>query len=371
LKRTPCLIPLLLAVLASHATADEIHLWEGRTISGANIQSESHMRVEYKIGRTTQAVDSRDVRSIVYGRTSKDFSEGVTALESGDMTSAASAFLFASEDENLRDGVRATALVKAGEAMLAGDAFQLADKTFSLLLSQFHNTRHLARALLGKGLSQFRRLDVDAAEATFQKMKAEVQSKNLGENWDLSADFELLWVAEFRGMAGVVEGYAALRERSLGEHQAIANNCSLRMGRVLLGKGEVEGALEFFDEIIESRLTTTDDVVAAAFNGRGRCAFWEAQGDLERSRQAKSTDGQAEGRQDALAAFRRARLDFLRVQVRYPGIRSEQPEALYWGGQSFLNVSSLDAERLGKVLLKRCRDGYPQSEWGMKAIAER
>ena len=67
-------------------------------------------------------------------------------------------------------------------------------------------------------------------------------------------------------------------------------------------------------------------------------------------------------------------LDFLRVHVHYSGINIEQAEALYFGGQSFLNIASLDSEAKdadlrGRVLLKRCADNYAGSEWGRKAAA--
>ena len=53
----------------------------------------------------------------------------------------------------------------------------------------------------------------------------------------------------------------------------------------------------------------------------------------------------------------------------------EQAEALYFGGQAFLSVASLDEEAgqdelYGKILLVRCRDGFPGTEWGKKAASE-
>ena len=63
------------------------------------------------------------------------------------------------------------------------------------------------------------------------------------------------------------------------------------------------------------------------------------------------------------------------MQTVYSGVAREQPEGLYWGGQAFLNVASLDleekdADRYGKILLKRCADRFPRSEWGGKASGE-
>ena len=174
---------------------------------------------------------------------------------------------------------------------------------------------------------------------------------------------------------GCIYNYEALRAKSRDDYPAVANQCSLRMGRVYLANDRVEDALPLFNEIIDSRLSTDPSIVAGAFNGRGRCLFWQGQNELAQARQAtndKEPELAEDYRADALASFRAARLDFLRVQTMYLSVAREQPESLYWGGQAFLNVASLDtaevdAERFGKILMKRCADRYPQSEWGSQA----
>ena len=379
LKRFVILTALLLTQLAGTLSADDLYLMDGREpLTGVVVQNESFARVEYRRRSVTQKVDSKEILSIHYGRTNKDYVAAVAARDGGDMLAAAQLFLNASEDEGLSDFVRATALAECGDALLTNNNFVEAEQYFTELLTMFPNTRHLARALLGKGSAQFMQRKTSDAEATFQTLKSEVGSKDLGEAWDLEADFFLLWVAEAKGEKGVIDGYQDLRERAKADYPSVSNKCALRIGRVQLANEDVAAARPYFEEIIESRLTTDVTVVAGAFNGRGRCIFAEAQAALQASRDASSKRDSVNAesfREDALADFREARLDFLRVQTVYRGVAREQPEALYWGAQCFLNVAGLDggeddAERLGKILLKRCKDGYGESEWGQRAAAE-
>ncbi len=368
---------LFVALLATPAFADDLYLHDGREILGVAVRSESFSKVEYRRKSVTQKVDSKEVRRIEYGRTSPNFTKGVAALASGDSLAAARAFELAAVNEDLSDFVRATAYANCGDALLANNNFADAVVIFDELLSTFRDTRHYARALLGKGRGLFLNRQLGQASQVFTKLKAEVEGKDLGEAWGYEAEFALLWAAEANG-EDVLKGYKDLRKRTDDDFKSVANQCAMRMGRVYLGIDDLDNALPLFDDIIASRLSTELAVVAGAFNGRGRCLFWQAQTELQKSKEAQSKkqDDRAQGfREDALASFRAARLDFLRVQTVYRGVAREQPEALYWGGQTFLNVASLDsseldAERFGKILLKRCADGYATSSWGSKAAAE-
>ncbi|MDG2149304.1 MAG: hypothetical protein P8N09_07255 [Planctomycetota bacterium] len=379
---TKSFIPLFVALLASTAMADELHLYDGRHIDQAVVKSESFSKVEYRRKSVTQKVDSKEIRSIVYGRTSPEYKAGLAALAEGNSMAAAQNFIAAAEDEGLPDGIRASAYIECGESLLANNNFAESLEIFTELLSTYPETRHYARALLGKGRAQFFTRQLGDAAATFSELQNDVKTKDLGEVWGLEAEFALLWAKEAQGEAGVLDGYRALRARAREDFPAVANQCSLRMGRVYLGNDEVGQALPLFDEIIESRLTTDSSIVAGAYNGRGRALFWEGRNELKEASEAeerKDLEAATAHLEDALAAFRAARLDFLRVQTMFRGVAREQPESLYWAAQSFLNVASLaddlgleeeDAERMGRILLKRCAERFPQSDWGSRAAEE-
>lgn len=359
----------VLGLLASTASADDILLRSGRDITGVRIEDESFSKIRYKKGgiSSVQSVDTADVREIRYGKAGRDFTEGKTLLASGNMGAAATAFLRAADDENAPDHIRASALAEAADALFADNELEHSLEFYSELLTKYQTSRHRPRALLGKGKVLLYQGKYQEADSAFATLTSEVQSKGLGERWGYEGEFFQLLSKEAQGATNVVDGYRDLRSRTQGDYQGISNKCSLRMGRVLLNQQppDITGARGLFGEIIRSRLDTDDSIVAGAYNGRGRCDFAQAQIDLNA--------GDAE---KALDKFETALLDFLRVHVSYSGVYAEQAESLYWAGQSFLNIASLDssdaeAERRGQVLLKRCRDGYAGSEWAEKAAAER
>ncbi len=378
MSTTPSRLALLLvAFLATPAAADDIFLRDGREVLGVVIREESFSKVEYRRKSVTQKVDTNEILRIEYGRTSDEFKAGLAALASGDSLGAAHAFLDAAEDEDLDAHIRATAYAECGDALLASNNFTDAVGIFDELLTTFRDTRHYARALLGKGRGLFLNRQLTESVGVFKTLQQEVQAKGLGEHWGMEAEFALLWAEEAQGKKDVLERYLDLQGRARGSYPEVANQCALRIGRVYLANDDVDKALPLFEEIVDSRLSTEAAIVAGAFNGRGRCLFWQAQNDLAKAREASAKkDSRADTyREDALENFEQARLDFLRVQTVYRGVVREQPEALYWAAQAFLNVAAMDdteedAERWGKILLKRCSDAYPQSEWGSKAKAE-
>ncbi len=355
----------LLGLLATTSLADVVYLRDGSEERG-RVLGESYSEVELrKPGRSSpHTIDSSDVVRVEYGRTSADYLEAEKLEQAGDMGGAAYLFVTTAQEDDLPDFIAATALARAGAALVQNGDFARATSIFDELLRDHPNSRHLAPALLGKGTCLFYTNDLAGADSAFQRLKEEVSSKKLGERWAAEAEFFLLWSAEAQEKPGVIQGYKDLRARTRGKFQGIANKCALRMGRVHLAAAEVAEAERLFDEIIGSRLDTDTDVVAGAFNGRGQCAFGRAQGLLGAGRN-----------EDALEYFEEARLDFLRVIVSYPGVHKEQAEALYSAGVSFLNVASLDpsdedGESQGLRLLKRCRESYSGSEWAKRAAAE-
>ena len=365
MTRRVLLLPLAVALLALPALADTLLLNNGREVN-CRIKSESYEKIEYQTPgvRSTQSAETAEVVSVTYGSTSPEYREAVNLAAAGKMGEAAGFYLTASDDEDAEDHQRATALMNACTALLANNNFNEANQFLDELLKKYPKTRHLAPALLGRGTALLKTGKFGEADGVFQQLKADAADKNLGERWGHEANFNLLWSAEAQKKKGVVDGYKQLRSLTRSDYPGIANKCALRLGRVHLDQDSVSDAERMFDEIIDSRLSTEDAIVAGAYNGRGRCNFGKGVGTLA----SGDTERAIEFFQDAL-------LDFLRVHVSYPGIRAEQAEALYFGGQSFINLADLnagidDARNNGRVLLARCRDGFKGTEWSTKASRE-
>lgn len=366
-------VALGLALLALPALADTIVTDQGREIA-CRIVKESYAKIEYRRAgvSSSQTIDTAEVVSIEYGSTPIEFREGLKLQAEGKMGEAASFYLTAAEDKDTEAFVRATAFARMGDCLLANGNYAEAIQYYDTLLKRFPDTRHLAAALLGKGQAQLQSRQFGSAGETFQQLKADAEAKGFGERWVLDANFYLLLSAEAQGKDGVVDGYKELRAIARADYQDIANKCSLRLGRVHLANGRDDEAEAMFDEIIEARAGTSDEIVAGAFNGRGRVAFGRALGTL---RADATSDAQKQAQEERAAEFfNEALLDHLRVVVSYSGIRAEQPEALYHAGQCFLNLSSLDPEKedwrlRGLQLLKRCVDNY-SGPWAEKAGSE-
>ncbi len=349
---------LLLGALPAHA--DEITLLDGRVIEGVRVQSETFEKITYRRaggGNRDLDVPSGDVRSVSYSRTSENYRSGLEKIAEGDNTVGASLLYSATDNEQLPDYVRANAFIEAADALLANGNLEDALGLYDGLLTTYPTTRHLARALVGKGKAALYSQDTATALAAFAKLKAEAASKGFGERWSLEGEFYELQATQTAGgsASDAVKGYRDLRSRAASGYPSIASNCALMIGRTLLGQDDVQSALPHFNDIIELRLDSDRDVAAGAYNGRGRCIFALA----ERLRD----NGDGEGAKEEFAA---ARLDFLRVHVHYPDVQGAQPEALYWAAESFLNVGDADADLQAAVLRKRLMDRYPSTDWAQK-----
>lgn len=371
-------LPILLALtlLAGALGADTIHLNDGTKIDNVRVLKESLAAVEYRVPKVSapQKVESSKIRSIAYSSTPPEYRDALAKLEEGALDLAAGYFLAVAEDEDAPKHVQADARMQCADALNENGNLKEAIEAYDLLLKEHPDTRHLARALLGRAKAQFRSLKFDEAKQGFDTLKSEAEAKSLGERYAFEADFYLLWITQQQGKAAeAIKGYEALLARAGGSYKGIANKCAVRLGRAQFEAGKVEEAKARFQEIIASRLDMDDrDVAAEAFIGRGRCLFTEAQGLADRADKLAVANDKARSdsaRQDATEAYRAARLDFLRVVVSYPDVQSAQAEAYYWAAQCYLNLGENNAQREAGRLLKSAQR-YENSQWGKKAKAE-
>jgi tetratricopeptide (TPR) repeat protein len=365
-----------LACLAGPLRADTIHMQDGSRLENVRVLKESLKEVEYRVARVSapQTMEAAKVRSIEYSSTPSEYKEGLAKLEEGALGLAAGYFLAAAEDEEVIRHVRADARVRQADALNENGDLQQAIEAYDLLLREHPDTRHLARALLGRGKALLRAQRVDEARQAFETLKSESTAKGLGERYALEAEFHLLWILQQQGKGEqAVKGYEALLERAGGSYQGIANKCSVRLGRAKLEAGRLDEAKALFQDIIDSRLEMdARDVAAESFIGRGRCRFAEAQAAMDKAEALAVANDKVKAdavRGDAQEAWRDARLDFLRVVVSYPDVQSAQAEAMYWAAQCYLNLDEEAAQREAGRLLKSAQR-YENSQWGKKAKAE-
>lgn len=369
----------LLALLAAPAAADVIVLRDGTRLEGVKVTAESAAKVEYKQPKVNapQSRPSAEVRDIEYASTSPDFREGLKAQAEGSLATAAAFFDAAAEDEKLPEHVKATARYLSAALWLEAGDLKDADSAFAALLKAWPDSRHLPAALSGRGQALLQNGDFAEARKAFETLKAEAKAKSLGERWDIDADYHALVATvagDLKGSDGkpvdAVAGFQAILARAEGKDTELAARCRVQIGRVHLGAGRNDEALPLFEGILDQRLDLPDEVVAGAYNGRGRVLYARASTRLEAatSTGAKGDKVKAEAqRAEAMELFAEARLDFLRVFTQYNAVLSQQAEALFWASQCFINIGDAEADARSKALLRLCATSYPGSTWGQKA----
>lgn len=369
----------LLALLAAPAAADVIVLRDGTRIEGVKVTAETAAKVEYKQPKVNapQSKPSAEVRDVEYASTSTDFREGLKAQAEGSLAAAAAYFDVAAEDEKLPEHVKATARFLSGDLWLAAGDLKDADEAFAALVKTWPDSRHLPAALSGRGQALLQSGDFAGAQKAFETLKAEAKAKSLGERWEIDADYHSLVAAvagDLKGADGkpvdAVAGFQAILKRAEGKDAELAARCKVQIGRVHLGAGRNDEALPLFEGIIAQRLDLPDEVVAGAYNGRGRVYFARATTRLEAATAtgAKGDKVKAEAqRSEAMDLFGEARLDFLRVFTQYNAVQDQQAEAVFWAAQCFVNIGDTDSDTRSKALLRLCATSYPNSPWGQKA----
>ncbi len=359
------LIATVLVLLAPAVAADDIVLADGKTVKGVRISGETYEVVEYrKPGVSTpQKVASSEVVSIDYERSSKSYRDAMAARDDGNLKGSIHLLLAAAEDERYGEHQQARALVEAAEAMVNLGLYVDAMQKFDELLELYPKTRHLGRALLGKGKAALRKGEFSKASANFDDLKSQAAAKGLGERWTLEAEFFALLTGEGSGKtAGLAAKYESLKGKAKGKYTGLANKCTLRIGKLRLAENDGSGARRLFGEIIDGRLETDRDVVASAYNGRGRA--------LEMAARGAYGEGDAE---TANALYREALLDFLRVYVHYGDVRDQQPEAMFFAAQCFKNLGDgevADAGLNSRRLLHQCKTEFETSAWGQEAAKQ-
>ncbi|MGQ0552288.1 MAG: tetratricopeptide repeat protein [Planctomycetota bacterium] len=372
-------LPLAVALCAGPARADTIKLLDGSSLDGVKVVSESWKEVEYRKGKapTPQKLDAAKIASIEYSSTPKDFQTALETLAAGEsqaLAVAAGYFELVADNDDAPKHIRATARARQADGLLESGNPELALTAYDQLLTDYPETRHLARALLGKGKAHLYLRKPDEAAKVLTKLQEEVTAKGLGQQYAIEAEYLKLLGQEDGGKpAELVVAYEALRAKAAGVSKDLAWRCAVRLARSKAAANEEAAALALFEEILDARFETSEDVAADAYNGRGRSHYARGMALLDRSTKADAAGDKSKGqalRLDALEAFSAARLDFLRVVVSYPTVQVQQAEALYWAAQAFLNINDDDAKLEAKKLLYRCSRDYPNSTWGKRAAGQ-
>lgn len=351
MRNTRIVLTLGLTLTALHgAEADTIKFMDGRKATAkVQVTNETLEKVEYKRRgiRQTQSYDSNLVSEVTYTDPPEEFLIGEENLGLLAFEDAAKFFRLAAADAGSRKGLQAKCLYMAGEALRRGGQQKEAIELFDDLMAAQPDSRYVPHCLLMRGVALAESGDVTRAEAAFKKLSTEADSKGYGERWKFEGDLQLLVLNEIKDPAGTLESYQRLASQTDGKHPSVANQAKLRIGRVYIATKQYDQAEQYFRNIIDNRAASAREIVAGAYNGLGSA--------LRNKPNASEDD------------YRTALYNHLRVIVSYSDIFDEQAEALYSAGKCFQRVPGKDSLARAKMMLHRCINEYPNSDWAQEA----
>ncbi len=341
-----------LLVVASGLQADTIELKDGKKILRIQIEKEGLLKVEYKKqGLPSQYVDSERVKSIKYRTTGNEYKSAVKALEEKAYFDAAEFFEAAAEKSSHKIIFQAHCVYRAGESYQKAGNWAKAISIFTAFVNEFNTHRLYPRALVNRGKCLLNTRDTKKAKKTFAILQKKVAEKGLPDNWKYESLYWMTYMQERENSSKALSSYQSIYDETKDSYPSIANMARLRIGRVYMSEKKFSQATALFDEIIENRFKSDDEIVAWAFLSRGNCVM---------NKNTKGDKGE----------FKKALFDLLRVVIHYEEVGSPQAEAMFWAGKCFQHLGEKDAAKRWQSLYRRIKREWPGTQWAQHATNE-
>lgn len=338
-------------VTAAPARADEIVLYKGDTIADVTVTNETYEGLTYKKKGipAEQPLAAAKVKEVRYttSKKSKFYGFGEDALDAGDLPKAMEFFKTAAA--SAKNWEKQYALFQVAELYRRMNKLDDAIKAYNELLTAVPKTRFFGDCYERIALCQRAQRKPDEAKATYEQLKGQVTLKNLGQRWELLADFRLLELDEKNDAKKALAGYQELQTKA-AEFPDVANMARLRVGYVMIQQGQIDKARKFFEDIIKDRQASDTAIVAGAYNGLGSTFL---------SKEKPSAE-----------EYDQALFPFFRTIFHYGGDLAGSEllaEALYKGGVCLASRAGENNQKRAKQLFVRCKDEFPTSEWGKLA----
>jgi tetratricopeptide (TPR) repeat protein len=347
-------LPLLLGAfvaLGAPARADEIVLFKGDMIADVTVTNETYEGLTYKKKGipAEQPLAAAKVKEVRYttSKKSKFYSFGEDALAAGDLPKAIEFFKTAAA--SAKNWEKQYSLFQVAELLRRMNKLEDAIKAYNELLTAVPKTRFFGDCYERIAMCQRALKKVDEAKATYEQLKGQVTLKNLGQRWELLADFRLLEIEERNDSKKALTGYQELQAKA-AEFPDVANMARLRVGYVMIQQGQIDKARKFFEDIVKDRQASDTAIVAGAYNGLGSTYI---------SKEKPS----AEEYDQALFLFFRTIFHY-GSELAGTELRAE---ALYKGAVCLAARAGENNQKRATQLFKQCKDEFPTSEWGKLA----
>lgn len=358
------LLFLALAAAAGTASADTIHLVDGKTIDKVEIVSELVGGVSYKVdGKGSEKlVDADEVLMIEYSRLPQQVDAAETLVTDGALAEAADELMaFA---RGVIDGTNrkvrqkwapAYAIHRALELRMSMGDLEGLQEAVGLLVSSQPDSRHVPAALVTEASAL--RMSDKASEArkTLEKLRAMIGEKGLSQRWTLELELaEILADGDLSGQAKrdrliEVAGQAGRK------YPTVRSRANLAEGQTFLegNTQDYASARGIFEKIVADPKADAE-TLAGAFTGLGDCIYFPA---------AKKKESGADVQEEMVQAL----MAYMRVVVNYKEQSGYVPKAMFLAGRVFDFLETDEGKSNARRLYAGVINTYPDTSWADEA----
>ncbi|MEQ8765848.1 MAG: tetratricopeptide repeat protein [Planctomycetota bacterium] len=345
-------LPLLTTTVFAQARDQILRRSEGPIL--AEVVSENYEKVVYKDGAEQAEIPTDQVKDIIYSNTPDSYYTAEDLRDRGQYENAIKSFKLAQNDGNTGEWVKEYTRFQIAECYRrwGGSHFDDAISAYEGMISQHPESRFLAPALFGLGMSQMSAGLTSAAIDTFSKLESEASSKRLGEYWIAKARFEKAWgqlaAKQFGPARNTFASAGSLADSVLSRNEDLPQDkkreleelqvgAKLAEGDSYLEEGKVDQAESFFSNLSRSA-SASPALQAGALNGLGECLFKKKQ-------------------------FEQARYEFTRANVLFRGSAEQIARSLFWLGRCVEEMQEPRWETKQTSYWEELRQQYPESRW--------
>ncbi|MED6333776.1 MAG: hypothetical protein VYE81_00130 [Planctomycetota bacterium] len=347
---------LILPLLAAFATADTIHLTDGKSIEDCKIGTESYEQIEYRDGGRSGEVATDRVLRIEFSALPALLDRAETAARDEQVFDAIADMeeyvAGAGGSDRRYPWAPAHAMFRLVELkFMVGDAAG-AEASADLLIENAPTSRYVPFAYLAKAQAQFDQGGGDKAQATLRAFEAAIQKASMSKRWELECDLaRVLFDASLKGNARR-EKLAEVSGLAGRKYPTVRNRADVAEAETWLASRDFEKAEKIFQRIVDDPKADAS-TLAAAYTGHGDCLFQRAFA--------------IAGGRDQDRLYRSALLSFMRVIVVYPDQVRYVPKAMLLAARIFdqadEEISKDRAQRLYRTVMRL----YDGSTWAQEA----
>ncbi|MHC4779198.1 MAG: tetratricopeptide repeat protein, partial [Planctomycetota bacterium] len=277
---TALMLALCAYALGAEKKKDIILLTDGGEKKVDKVEEENYASVTYSVSGRKVKVPAGEVKEVLYYDAPQTFRNGVGLMNSKKYKEAIENLEKAEKSSNVREWVKVHSLFYIAECyrfrgLEDASNYETAVENYAKLLSAYPLTRFLPQALYYKGDAQTRAKKYDDADATFQKLVTEVNTKSLDEKWARMADIAQARVKEARGRFDeAFHKYTSIYNLAKATHPTIANMALLRKGICLLKQNKFRDAKKYFEDLgrtAKGEGALAREIKAGAAIGLGHC----------------------------------------------------------------------------------------------------